>query len=81
MKTFNENEVKQVKGSVNVGVDAEGNVWNLKTKRIMKPYINVGNGYCYVHVLYEGNDKPTAKSVHRLVLETFEGLPEDKSKC
>lgn len=81
MKIYNEAEIKQVKGSVNVGVDANGTVWNLKTKREMKPYVNVQNGYCYVHVLYEGQEKPTAKSVHRLVLETFEGLPDDKSKC
>ena len=61
-------------------VSSEGNVRNLKTGRILKPFYNT-NGYAMVDLTRANNDKTkkTLKLVHRLVAQSF--IPNnDQSK-
>lgn len=61
-------------------VSSEGNVRNLKTGRILKPYYNP-QGYAMVDLTSANNDKTkrTRKLVHRLVAQAF--IPNnDQSK-
>lgn len=49
-------------------IDKSGNIYSLKTKRILKPFKNK-NGYCIVDIHYNGKSKYC--QVHRLVAKTF----------
>ncbi len=61
----------------NYAISNYGNVKNIKTDKILKPYID-SMGYRRVDLFI--NNKKYVKKVHRLVLTTFENNPENK-KC
>ncbi|AKU68623.1 NUMOD4 domain-containing protein [Prevotella fusca] len=66
--------------NVKYEVSSKGNVRNLKTGRILKPFYNT-QGYARVDLTSANNDKTkkTRKLVHRLVAQTF--IPNnDQSK-
>ena len=52
-------------------ISEEGNVYNFRTQRKLKPYDN-GSGYLTVS-LYK-DKKSHTKSIHRLVLQTYEPI-------
>lgn len=59
----------------NYAVSTNGEVKNIKTGRILKPYDN-GTGYCKVD-LYNGGIKSKCR-IHRLVAEAFIPNPDNK---
>lgn len=69
--------IKEIEGYKDYSVDEQGNVWSLKTGRVLKPEIHT-NGYLRVGLFKDGKQKHYR--VHRLVAETFIpnplGLPE-----
>lgn len=58
-------------------VSDNGDVRAKKTKRKMKPQVDK-DGYLYVKLYDKNNNKYKHYRIHRLVLETFLGNPEDK---
>lgn len=50
------------------GVDEKGNVWSLRKRIVLKPYVNTG-GYLRVNLCVSG--KLEHRYVHRLVAEAF----------
>lgn len=58
---------KYIEGFTGYKISNRGSVMNVRTKRILKPYIN--NGYYTVRL--NKNKDEFVKSVHRLVAKTF----------
>lgn len=54
-----------------------GRIKSLKSKKILKPYINKKNDYTYIHLSKEGISK--VMRIHRVVAETFVNNPLNKS--
>lgn len=65
-------DYKVIEGATNYAVTIDGEVINIKTKRILKPCHNGWAGYMQVGIKFD-NGRRISKTVHRLVYEAFNG--------
>ncbi len=71
---------KAIEGYENYEISDHGNLRNIKTQRIRKPYINGLNKSGYYHVDLTKNKTKAHLKIHRLVAQAFLENPENK-KC
>lgn len=66
-------DAKKIEGAVEHWVDRKGNIYARSTTRtgVFKKALTKNYGYAYCGIMYEGEDKPRSKRVHRLVAEAF----------
>lgn len=65
-------DYKIIDGATNYAVTIDGEVINIKTKRILKPGHNGWAGYMQVNIKFD-DGRRISKTVHRLVYEAFNG--------
>lgn len=61
-------EFKTIKSIKNYGINKKGQVKNLKTGKLIKPYIGIDN---YEHIILYYNKRKYRKRVHRLMAEVY----------
>ena len=67
---------KQIDGFQNYEINDKGEVRNIQSGKILKPWIGVG-GYVYINPT-NGHGKPMPKRLHRLVAKAFVPNPYNK---